>query len=72
MGASQDFLSTGVRRLVVNACLWCLELDQAIPAATDVDVVGDYQPTPYGFDAFVRGVRPRDLRMPDESGKTQQ
>ena len=31
MGASQDFSNEGLRRLVVNACFWCVGLDEQIP-----------------------------------------
>ncbi len=61
MGASQDFLSTGLRRLVVNACLWCLGEGEKISEQNNVKIVGDYQPTPFGFDGFTRGVHPHDL-----------
>jgi hypothetical protein len=60
LGASQDFLSDGARRLVVNACYWCLGLEGQIPETSDVGFVSDYHPTPYGFDGFVPERRPRD------------
>jgi len=49
MGASQDLLSEGLRRLIVNACYWAVGLDTHIPAKTNVDLVGEYHPTPFGF-----------------------
>jgi len=61
MGASQDLESEGVRRLLVNACYWAVGLEDAIPAKSNVDVVGDYHPTPFGFGKFKPGVRPADL-----------
>ena len=36
-----------------------------IPAASNVDIVGEYKPTFYGFGNFQRGVRPADLRTPE-------
>ncbi|WP_165226344.1 ThuA domain-containing protein [Aquisphaera insulae] len=61
MGASQDLATEGTRRLVVNACFWAVGLEEAIPARTDVTIVGEYHPTPFGFDKHTRGVKPEDL-----------
>jgi hypothetical protein len=60
MGASQDLASEGLRRLLVNACYWALGMEDQIPAKTDVEVVGDYRPTPFGHNAFAKGVKPGD------------
>jgi hypothetical protein len=54
MGASQDLLSEGLRRLLVNACYWALGMEARIPEKTNVDLVGEYHPQPFGF----RGARP--------------
>ncbi len=62
MGSSQDLLSEGFRRLLVNACYWALGLEDRIPARSDVALVGDYKPRPFGFGGFARGLRPEDLR----------
>lgn len=61
MGASQDFLDDNFRRLVVNACYWALGLEARIPPRSNVDFVSPYDPTPFGFDAFRRGVFPAEL-----------
>jgi type 1 glutamine amidotransferase len=60
MGAATDLKSEGLRRLLVNAAYWCLGLEDQIPERANVDIVGKYDPTPYGFDGYVRGVRPSD------------
>ncbi|MDA1265343.1 MAG: ThuA domain-containing protein [Planctomycetota bacterium] len=60
IGASQDFSSEGLRRVMVNACFWCLGMDDAIPAKSKVDLVGEYAPTPFGFNKATQGVRPSD------------
>lgn len=62
MGSSQDLLSEGFRRLLVNACYWALGLEDRIPARADVTLVGEYRPRPFGFGGFARGLRPEDLR----------
>jgi hypothetical protein len=61
MGASQDLLSEGVRRMLVNACYWAVGLEDKIPARTDVALVAAYEPSPFRFNGFRRGVRPSDL-----------
>ena len=58
MGASQDFLSVGLRRLVVNAVYWCLGMEDQITPNLKVDFVGDYKPTPFGFDKYQKGLKP--------------
>ncbi len=66
MGASQDLLNEGLRRLLVNACYWALGLDKKIPARSKADLVGDYNPSPFKFGGFRRGVKPNDpvLQLP--------
>ena len=64
MGSSVDLASEGLRRLLVNACYWCLGMEGQIPEdGTRVDLVGDYNPTPFGNNRFKEGVRPLDLAL---------
>jgi type 1 glutamine amidotransferase len=60
MGASQDFQSEGVRRLLVNACYWALGMEDKIPVKSNADFVGEYKPTPFKFGGFKPGVKPSD------------
>ncbi len=62
MGASQDLLSAGVRRLLVNACYWGLGLEDKIDGQSNIDIVGKYEPLPFGFgaDRYKKGVKPTD------------
>lgn len=60
MGASQDLANEGLRRLVVNACYWAVGLEAQIPAKSNVDLVGTYEPHPFGFNKFEKGKRPAD------------
>ena len=60
-GASQDIVNEGFRRLLVNAHLWCLGMEDDIAAEAPVDFVGPYHPTKFSFTEFRRGVRPADL-----------
>jgi len=63
IGAAPDFESEGLRRLFVNACYWCVGMEDQILTRAKVDVVGEYKPTFFGFRKFVRGVKPSDHAM---------
>jgi hypothetical protein len=58
MGASVDLISEDLRRLVVNACYWAAGMEQQIPALNNVQYVGDYNPTMFGFGKYQRGLSP--------------
>jgi hypothetical protein len=62
MGASQDLLSEGFRRLLVNAAYWCVGLENMIPERSNVEIVGKFEPTPFGTGKYTRGVKPADHR----------
>lgn len=61
IGASQDLRSEDLRRLFVNLCYWCVGLEEQIPEKSRADIVGTYEPTPFGFDAFQKGKKPADF-----------
>jgi hypothetical protein len=61
MGASQDLLSEGTRRMLVNACYWAAGLEDQISEKTAVGLVGSYNPTPFGFGGHKKEVKPADL-----------
>ena len=63
MGASTDFESEGLRRLIVNAAFWGLEMEAAIPDSANVDYVDEYKPTAFGFGTFAKGLTPRDYDL---------
>ena len=60
MGASQDLQSEGLRRLLVNACFWSLGMESKIPDKANVEIVGEFDPHPFGFNAFIKGLKPED------------
>ncbi|HAL47638.1 MAG TPA: hypothetical protein DCP37_07770 [Dehalococcoidia bacterium] len=60
MGASVDLENAGLRRLLVNACYWGMEMEDRISDASNVDYVGDYNPTAFGYGGFTKGVRPSE------------
>lgn len=63
MGASQDLLSEGTRRMLVNACYWAVGLEDKIPEKSDVAIVGKFEPRPFAFNGAAKGVKPADHAM---------
>jgi hypothetical protein len=63
MGHSFDFQSEGFRRLLVNACYWCLRMEDRIPDKNDAAVVGVYAPHGIGDGKHARGMKPADHRL---------
>jgi hypothetical protein len=63
MGAAVDFENEGLRRLVINACYWAVGLQDQIPPKANVDYIGPYQPTWFGFGKYNKGVKPADLEL---------
>jgi len=63
MGHSFDFLNEGVRRLAVNACYWALGMEDKIPAKSNVDFVGRYDPNKIGMGKHQRGLKPSDHEL---------
>jgi hypothetical protein len=61
MGSSQDLENEGFRRLVVNAVYWGLGMEKQIKPNAKVDIVGDFRPTPFGFNGFQKGKKPEDF-----------
>jgi hypothetical protein len=61
MGASTDLVDENLRRLVVNAAYMLVGLE--VPAKANVDIVGEYKPTDYGFrkDQDLPKYKPEDF-----------
>ncbi len=62
MGSATDLTNEGLRRLLVNGVYWSLVMEKRIPNRTNVDLVGTYMPSRFGFGLFRPGVKPADLR----------
>ena len=61
MGAANDLACEDLRRLVVNACYWAVNLEKEIPPRADVTPLDEYKPTNFGFGKFKPGVKPADF-----------
>ncbi|MEZ0388015.1 MAG: ThuA domain-containing protein [Verrucomicrobium sp.] len=59
MGSSSDFKNEDLRRLIINGAYWTTGLE--VPAKADVNFVGEFKGSFYGFNGFVKGLKPEDL-----------
>jgi type 1 glutamine amidotransferase len=66
-GASEDLRNDGFRRMAVNALLWAAGLDASIRPDNDISFVGPYEPTTFGFNGYVKGMKPADMSGWDSS-----
>lgn len=62
MGASVDLQSADLRRLIVNAVFWGLDMPDKITSDMDVSIVGKYEPSMFGFGTFRKGMKVGDFR----------
>jgi hypothetical protein len=54
-------VNDGFRRLLVNACLWDMGLENAIKPDNDVSLVGIYRPTWHGGAKRAKDIKPEEL-----------
>ena len=62
LGSSIDFEVEDMRRLIVNASFWLLDMPEVITPELSVDIVGSYEPTMFGFDSFRKGMKVSDFK----------
>jgi hypothetical protein len=62
MGSARDLESAGLRRLVINAVYWGLDMEKDISSDRSVDIVGKYEPLESGFNYEKLGVVPEKAR----------
>ena len=58
MGASTDLANEALRRLLVNASYWLVDLK--VPEKANVDLVGEYKPSAYKGNGYKKGMKPAD------------
>ncbi len=64
MGSARDLECAGLRRLFVNAIYWGCGVEPGLPGEANVDPVGEYKPSPSGFNGFKKKVTPESLQNP--------
>ncbi|PQO34932.1 hypothetical protein DTL21_15740 [Bremerella cremea] len=62
-GSAIDFANEDGRRLIVNSVFDLLGMDDKITPDLNVDVVGEYEPSFYGFNGFQKGKKPSDYDL---------
>ncbi len=61
-GASEDILDEGFRRMMINACFWAVGMEDAIQSDSNIDLVGDYNPSTFQMNSnYYVGVKPSEL-----------
>ncbi len=60
MGHGDAFKIEDFRRMLANACYWCLDLDDRIDARSDMAITGVYEPGEAGAGGLKTGVKPSD------------
>jgi hypothetical protein len=61
MGAATDLLNEGLRRILINGVYWCTGLSRQIGPNLDVNLIGEYNPSHFGFKGFKVGIKIDDL-----------
>jgi type 1 glutamine amidotransferase len=60
MGHGDAFKVEDFRRMLANACYWCMGLEEHINARADVTMIGAYDPGPAGAQGLKLDVKPDD------------
>ena len=63
MGASEDLVADGSRRMLVNASYWCLGMESQIAPMSNVEIVGEFKASRFAGGGYKKGVRPSQLSM---------
>jgi len=61
MGSGTDLECADLRRLIINAAYWCMNMESEIDPARSVEIVGAYKPLETGFNYDKLGVVPRPV-----------
>lgn len=64
MGHGDAIQIESFRRLLVNACYWCVGLESQLVSPAHVELVGSYQPGPVGAKGLKKGIKPSQLLQP--------
>jgi type 1 glutamine amidotransferase len=62
MGHGDAFKIEAFRRMLCNASLWCMNLEDSIDPRSNVDIPGEYNPGPAGAKGLKLGVLPNDVK----------
>jgi type 1 glutamine amidotransferase len=71
MGHGDAFRIEDFRRMLANACYWCMELEDRIDARSDVAITGSYEPGPAGANGLKTGIKPDDPSFQATGARTE-
>lgn len=71
MGHGDAFKIEDFRRMLANACYWCMELEDRIDARSDVAITGSYEPAAAGVKGLKTGVKPDDPSFQATEARTE-
>ena len=60
-GASEEILNDGFRRMLLNATLWAMGMENEIKEDNTIEFVWPFKPTTFNFDGYKANVKPSDL-----------
>lgn len=63
LGTAVELKKDDMRRLLVNAVYWTLEMEAKITADAKIEIPGKYEPTMFGFGTFKKGLKPVDFEL---------
>lgn len=61
-GSAIDYVNEDGRRIVVNSVFDLLGMEDKITPDLDVSIIGEYEPSFYGFNSFKKGLKPADYQ----------
>jgi hypothetical protein len=62
MGHGDAFKIEDYRRMLANACFWCMNLEGSIDPTSNMELPKEYNPGPAGAKGLKLGVLPQDLK----------
>ena len=54
-------MNADLRRMLINAHLWCLRMEESIEPDGPIEFIGPYHPATFNFGGYRRGVKPADI-----------
>jgi type 1 glutamine amidotransferase len=63
MGHGDAFKIEDFRRLLTNACYWCLAMESQINPTAKVEIIGGYNPGEVGGKGLKKGIKPSELTL---------
>ena len=61
-GTPEDLTNEGYRRMLVNAAMWAVGMEDAIKPDLDVSFVGPFKPNTFGNQTHAAGIKPAQYR----------